>query len=111
MSLADCLMVRGRLLPAAAGLALMAGVLAAPPAQAGYFGHYGDRHLDNQSRAWCAYYSGISSSIECSYDTYAQCRATISGVGGFCAANPNYVAVMEERPDRRRTHHRRYEPR
>lgn len=39
---------------------------------------------------WCAYYSGRNESTNCGFDTYAQCRATISGVGGSCGQNPAY---------------------
>jgi hypothetical protein len=40
---------------------------------------------------WCAYlgHSGIT---DCAYYTFAQCRATVFGVGGYCAPNPNFVA-------------------
>jgi hypothetical protein len=39
---------------------------------------------------WCAYYSG-GSGTDCGYFSFAQCRATIYGVGGYCGPNPNYV--------------------
>jgi len=43
------------------------------------------------SYPWCAYYSpyggGLSS---CYFTTYAQCMASVSGVGGYCAPNPVY---------------------
>ena len=35
---------------------------------------------------WCAI-SGSSGSTNCSFVTLAQCRATISGIGGFCEPN------------------------
>jgi len=34
---------------------------------------------------WCARYSGYS--IVCGFDTFQQCLATTSGVGGFCQQN------------------------
>jgi hypothetical protein len=39
---------------------------------------------------WCAYFTerGGGSST-CSFDTWAQCRATISGIGGNCYQNPD----------------------
>ena len=42
---------------------------------------------------WCAFYSaeGID---ECLYHNIAQCRASVSGVGGFCYQNYAYI----ERP-------------
>jgi len=35
---------------------------------------------------WCAYYDVWT--YNCGFDTLAQCRATISGVGGVCRPNP-----------------------
>jgi hypothetical protein len=40
--------------------------------------------------SWCAYYTRGSSN--CGFHTYAQCRNTVSGVGGFCNRNPSYQA-------------------
>ena len=45
---------------------------------------------------WCAYLSG-GWGVDCSYYTFEQCREFISGVGGYCGANP-YVAFVEEAP-------------
>ena len=40
---------------------------------------------------WCAYYGGIvGSATNCGFNTFAQCQATISGVGGTCQPNPAY---------------------
>ena len=41
---------------------------------------------------WCAFYNaeGIE---ECLYSTVTQCRASVSGVGGFCYQNLRYVDV------------------
>ena len=38
-----------------------------------------------QAGAWCAFYD--LSTYNCGFHTHAQCRATISGVGGWCAPN------------------------
>ena len=35
---------------------------------------------------WCAYYS--RGGTNCGFHTYAQCRASVSGVGGSCQPNP-----------------------
>lgn len=35
---------------------------------------------------WCAYYD--SSTYNCGFYTFAQCMATITGIGGHCAINP-----------------------
>jgi hypothetical protein len=37
---------------------------------------------------WCAFYGRLGEN--CGFTTYQQCRATISGIGGYCAANPWY---------------------
>jgi hypothetical protein len=39
-----------------------------------------------QAAAWCAYYD--DQSTNCGFDTFAQCEADISGVGGMCSRNP-----------------------
>jgi hypothetical protein len=58
---------------------------------------------------WCAYFFKDGGS-NCYFASYAQCRADISGVGGFCSPNPLFVAQQQQqqvRPYRR--HHYRYE--
>lgn len=39
---------------------------------------------------WCAQYSGKSGATNCYFVTLEQCRATVSGVGGFCVPNNYY---------------------
>ena len=40
---------------------------------------------------WCAQYSGGSSGgRNCGFSTLEQCRATVSGIGGFCEPNLFY---------------------
>ena len=39
---------------------------------------------------WCANYSGKLSGSNCWFMTLEQCRATVSGVGGYCTPNPFY---------------------
>lgn len=41
---------------------------------------------------WCALYAGADGDggRNCGFTTYAQCRASISGVGGVCNENPAY---------------------
>jgi Protein of unknown function (DUF3551) len=46
---------------------------------------------------WCANYSGESSGgRNCGFTTWEQCRATVSGVGGFCARNPMYLPTTQD---------------
>ncbi len=59
---------------------------------------------------WCALYSGgrDGGGTNCGFSTWAQCRATISGIGGTCVANAAYPARAEEpvrRYKRRHKHH------
>jgi Protein of unknown function (DUF3551) len=54
---------------------------------------------------WCAQYGGGRNGLgatNCGFVTLAQCRATVSGVGGFCLQNPMYPGVLN--PPRRRQH-------
>ena len=40
---------------------------------------------------WCAFYSGDGGGgTNCGFLTLDQCRATVSGVGGFCGPNQFY---------------------
>ena len=41
---------------------------------------------------WCAIYGSRSSrgAQSCYYATYAQCMATMSGIGGYCIRSPYY---------------------
>lgn len=105
------LSLRGRVRVVTMVLGLAAGALAASSAQAGgFFENYWHRHYSNFSRAWCSYTFGESSAVECSYDTYEQCRVSMSGVGGFCSPNPNYAAAAAPppRPVAPPPHHRRH---
>jgi hypothetical protein len=45
---------------------------------------------------WCARYGWTT--YNCGFDTYNQCLATISGVGGYCERNPRFD---EQRPRKR----------
>ena len=48
------------------------------------------------SYPWCAQHSGWPGSIHCWYTSYDQCRATVSGVGGYCVQNPHRAATTDE---------------
>jgi Protein of unknown function (DUF3551) len=39
---------------------------------------------------WCAQRSDKSGALSCYYATYAQCVATLRGIGGSCIASPYY---------------------
>ena len=44
-----------------------------------------------QNYPWCAALNLGDLSYNCGFDTEAQCRATVSGIGGFCNRNTQYV--------------------
>ncbi len=58
---------------------------------------------------WCAHYSGRTGGTNCGFVSFEQCRWTVSGIGGFCAQNPFYVAALAaDRPrlkERKRPRH------
>ena len=42
---------------------------------------------------WCADYGGDRGGINCYFVTLEQCRATVSGAGGYCRPNSFYDGV------------------
>jgi hypothetical protein len=47
---------------------------------------------------WCAFLGGREGGgTECLYYTIAQCRATVSGFGGYCFENPSYKSSRNAR--------------
>jgi hypothetical protein len=68
-----------------------------------------------QNYPWCAQYGGFfgDGGTNCGFTTYEQCLATISGMGGACERNLQYVpppgphaAPVHRPPHRRhRAHH------
>ena len=48
--------------------------------------------------AWCAAYR--NGSTNCGFNTYEQCMAAISGIGGFC--NRNYIDGPSDKPAARK---------
>ena len=65
---------------------------AAVPAEAGLF-------MPATGR-WCALTAiGLN---DCSYDTFEQCMATLSGVGGVCNINPQAPSYADDPPPRRK---------
>lgn len=52
---------------------------------------------------WCAVYSErTGGGTNCGFSTLAQCRATISGIGGWCVPNPAYAPPQRAAPKRSR---------
>jgi hypothetical protein len=48
----------------------------------------GEAHYDYP---WCAQFTDASGVFSCAFVTYAQCLASISGVGGLCMPNPAFA--------------------
>jgi hypothetical protein len=57
--------------------------------------------------AWCANYSGRAGGTNCGFYTWEQCRATVSGVGGFCTPSP-WATYYADQPLPRRKVRRPY---
>jgi hypothetical protein len=51
-----------------------------------------------QNYPWCAYYGGDFGGENCGFTTFEQCMATLSGIGGFCDQNTQYVPPPGPRP-------------
>jgi len=52
----------------------------------------------NQAKAdgpWCANY--VKGATNCGFYSYAQCMATISGIGGSCSPNPAFAGNSRQR--------------
>jgi uncharacterized protein DUF3551 len=61
-----------------------------------------------QNYPWCAYYGGRGGGgTNCGFSTLEQCMAAVSGTGGFCNRNTQYVPPAGPRPRYRR--HRHYD--
>jgi hypothetical protein len=59
-----------------------------------------------QNYPWCAYYAR-GDGTNCGFTTYEQCMATVSGIGGFCNINTQYVPPPgPHAPSVRRRHKR-----
>jgi hypothetical protein len=63
-------------------------------------------HANAQNYPWCAYYGGRNGGgTNCGFIDFNQCMATVSGIGGYCARNTQYipsVAMPGPRPRARR---------
>jgi hypothetical protein len=48
-------------------------------------------NADAQSYPWCARYAKGGGGENCGFTTFDQCMADVSGIGGYCARNTQYV--------------------
>jgi len=81
------------------GLAATAGVAAQAHGRDGLF-----PWQIRQNYPWCAFMNAAGGITECLYADIAQCRAAVSGVGGYCYENPSFVPPP---PVRRARKHKR----
>jgi hypothetical protein len=63
-----------------AALVIVPAVLTQTPARA----------LPCDNTRWCAEYAPSMGGTNCGFFTIEQCRATVSGIGGFCVPNQFY---------------------
>jgi hypothetical protein len=51
-----------------------------------------------QNYPWCAIYNVGDAAYSCSFVTFEQCRASVSGIGGTCMLNNTYNPAATPRP-------------
>ena len=62
-----------------------------------------------QNYPWCAYYgSKEGGGTNCGFTTFQQCLDTVSGIGGFCNWNTQYVPPPGPHPSRKVLRHDPY---
>jgi len=44
-----------------------------------------------QNYPWCAVLNMGDAAYNCGFDTFEECRTSLSGIGGFCQKNTTYV--------------------
>jgi len=60
------------------------------------------RPASAQNYPWCAYYGDDFGGTNCGFVSYEQCMATVTGIGGFCDRNTQYIPPPGPRPQRER---------
>lgn len=67
-----------------------------------------DGSASAQNYPWCAIYgaSDTGGASNCGFTTFEQCMATLSGMGGFCERNTQYIPPPGPHPAPARRHHR-----
>jgi hypothetical protein len=56
------------------------------------------------SYPWCARYPREIGGFACYYTSFAQCMATMRGIGGYCIQSPFYRGPAGAAPGRRNKH-------
>ena len=85
--------------------AIAAAALVLAPSMSG-----GEARAQADPYRWCADYAfgGLGGAKNCYFPTIEQCRATVSGVGGYCTLNPFYTGPSVTQPSPRRARPRQY---
>ena len=50
-----------------------------------------EKPAEAQNYPWCAYYAVGDEARNCGFVSYEQCMANVTGIGGYCARNTQYV--------------------
>jgi hypothetical protein len=64
---------------------------------------------DAREYPWCAHYGSMFEdvAVNCGFDTFQQCLATIQGVGGTCRENPMFFQAPRAEVRKKRRQDRR----
>ncbi len=66
---------------------------------------FGSGSAEARDYPWCAQYGMFGGGgRNCGFVSFAQCQATVSGIGGFCERNGLYSRASEPRRKRHRGH-------
>lgn len=63
-------------------------------------------HAKAQNYPWCGFYGGKGGVTNCGFVSFDQCMATVSGTGGICMRNTQYVPGPAVPGPRRRARRR-----
>jgi len=88
----------------------MRSILAAAALLLAAGGLIGTGTAEARDYPWCSRAANSDFNPSCGFTSYAQCMATVSGLGGDCIRNPFLAPGTEEQQRRRgRPHHRRHD--
>lgn len=67
-------------------------------------------HAHAESYPWCARYAKGDDGENCGFTTFDQCMTDVSGIGGYCARNTQYIPRLAMPGPRTRYERRRQHP-
>ncbi len=65
-----------------------------------FWATFGAFDYGSATGAFCAEDGGLSAYRNCGYPSFAACQAAVSGIGGYCYVNPQYVPRERQLPRR-----------